>query len=109
MPVNFTLKGRGWTNDVDDASGDIGRTSVTGWFMFTPQLNRPVNSPDDTPDPSNYWLRDFKGFMDSDGQLKNAPGGTVGVRLWANDPLFNLARLPYRIDAELTDPIGRTN
>lgn len=104
MPINFTLVHSGRTNDESDAAGDIGEVAVTGWLHFVAQLpeGQPALAPQQGDTGASYWVRTFYGYLDSDGVLKNKPGsegGTPGVRLWANDPIFSLDELPYLVFA----------
>jgi hypothetical protein len=114
MPINCTANLSLFTNDLDDISGDIGRVAVVGWLLFVPQFNDGAAA---LGDDAAYVLRGglsdnrsggFKGYIDSDGILKDKPGGTAGVRIWANDPDLNLERLVYEVVPDgLTDLIGR--
>lgn len=114
MPINCTANLSLYTNDLDDISGDIGRVAVVGWLLFVPQFTDGAAA---LGDDAAYVLRGgladnrsggFKGYIDSDGILKDKPGGTAGVRIWANDPALNLERLVYRaVPDGLTDLIGR--
>jgi len=110
MPVlNFTLEYDDLVNDVDDTAGDVGTTPGVGPMYFTTLFPRGARIPvaDFSPRPSGIGLRTFTGYLDTDGRLKNEAGGTAGLRLWANDPDFNLDRFQYRVSAELTDQLGR--
>lgn len=114
MPINCTANLSLFTNDLDDITGDIGRVAVVGWLLFVPQFTDGAAA---LGDDAAYVLRGglsdnrsggFKGYIDSDGILKDKPGGTAGVRIWANDPALNLERLVYRVVPDgLTDLIGR--
>lgn len=107
-PLNFTLVYDDRLTDVDDTTGDRGTTVGTGPVRFETVFlagsRIPVGS---STRPAGFGPRVFDGYLDSDGQLKSAPGGSVGLRLWANDPAFALERLQYRVTAELTDLLGR--
>ncbi len=109
MPINWTLNHDELTNDQNDDSGDIGTTVGTGWMYLTPVFREGERAlaPDYSPRPAAFTIRQFKGFVDTDGRLKNKPGGTAGMKAWANDPVFNLERLTYRVTADLYAPIGR--
>ena len=110
MPIlNFTLEYDGLTNDVDDTTGDVGAATLVGPMYFTTTLLPGVHIPvsDYSPRPSGITTRTFEGYLDADGRLKNAAGGTPGLRLWANDPQFGLDRFQYRVTADLTDQLGR--
>ena len=98
MPINFTIVHNAKTNDEDDDAGDIGAIAVTGWLHFIAQL--PEGMPAlDAASGTGYWIRKFEGYLDDDGVLKNEPGGTPGVHIWANDPAFGLEELPYLVYA----------
>ena len=109
MPLSFTLTYSDRINDVDDVSGDVDAQVVTGPVYFEPCLlpGQRIPDPDYPSRPTGLALRTFAGFLDTDGLLKSAAGGEEGVRLWANDPAWNLPRLQYRVRAELTDLLGR--
>lgn len=103
MPINFTIVHNAKTNDEADDTGDIAEIGVTGWLHFVAQLpeGMPALAPEVGDDGTSYWIHTFKGYLDTDGVLKNEPGGTAGVRIWANDPAFNLEEpgLPYLVYA----------
>lgn len=111
MPVNFTLHYDDLTNDVDDTYSSIGAVAGIGWIHFEPVFDTGARIPVPTysPRPAGFSLRPFKGYLDTDGRLRPERGSsTAGIRLWANDPAFNLDRLQYRVTApSLTDPLGR--
>jgi hypothetical protein len=107
LPINFTVTYDDLTNDLDDTTGDIGAVPAIGPVVFVPSLIDRATATANSPRPAGYALRTFSGWLDNDGQLKSEPGGTVGVRMWANDPIFELDRLQYRVEADLTDPLGR--
>ena len=109
MPLSFTVTYSDRINDVDDVSGDVAAAVVTGPVYFEPCLlpGQRIPDPDYPPRPTGLAMRTFTGFLDTDGLLKTEAGGEEGVRLWANDPDWNLTRLQYRVRAELTDLLGR--
>ena len=94
--------------DSDDAGLDADLIPLVGTVVFTAATldGRPVMAPTLSPRPAGLKFRPFIGHIDSDGRLKSAPGGTVGVRLWANDPKFNLDRLVYRVTFNLMTEAG---
>jgi hypothetical protein len=102
--LNWTLVHSGLTNDESDSVGDAAEIAVTGWLYFVAQIpeGQPALAPGQSSTGASYWVRTFKGYLDTDGVLKNAPGGTPGIRLWANDPAkLNLEDpgLPYLVFA----------
>ena len=109
MALNFTLHYDDRINDLDDKVGDVAETVVTGPMYFVPSIRPGVRIPvlDGLPRPKGLAVQAFDGFLDTDGRLKNKQGGELGVRLWANDPAWNLPRFQYRVSAELTDLFGR--
>lgn len=108
MPVTFTLHYDELSHDLADDSDDIGTIPATGPMRFTPVFAAGARVPasEYSPRPTAFVIRHFTGFLDTDGRLKNQQGGTDGVRLWGNDPLFNVDRLQYRVDARLADTDG---
>lgn len=84
-----------------------GLVALVGDVTFTPQVDdRPIHAPTYKPRPAGFMLRSQTGWIDKDGQLKNVRGGTVGVRLPADDPVLLLDRLVYRVDFDLRTPTG---
>lgn len=110
MPLNFTLRYDHLISDIDDASGDITAIPAQGWMYFEPSVHAGsrIPVPSYTPRPSGVEPRRFKGYLDTDGRLKTGPGGSVDIRLWANDPAWGLIRYAYTVTAALTDLLGRT-
>lgn len=108
-PINFTIHWTAKTNDVDDHSGDIASAPGIGPVWLIPQFRDESHIPTAVfdPRPTSYYMRAFPGFLDTDGVLKNEAGGDEGMRAWANDPIFELDRLQYRVEASLVDPFGR--
>ncbi len=109
MPLSFTLTYSDRINDVDDVSGDVDAQVVTGPVYIEPCLlpGQRIPDPDYPSRPTGLGLRTFTGYLDTDGVLKTEAGGEEGLRVWANDPNWNLPRLQYRVRAELTDLLGR--
>lgn len=109
MPLNFTLRHDARTNDVDDVSGDIAAAVLTGPMYFIPTVveGYQIPVPDYLPRATGLTVRGFEGYLDTDGQLKSERGGETGVRLWANDPAWDLPRFQYEVRAKLTDLFGR--
>ncbi len=109
MPLCFPLVYSDRINDVDDVTGDTAAQVVTGPVYIEPCLlpGQRIPDPDYPSRPTGLALRTFTGYLDTDGLLKTEPGGEEGLRVWANDPNWNLPRLQYRVRAELTDLLGR--
>lgn len=108
--INFTVNFDALTVQTDDsdAGADFDTIALVGTVTFTPVLadDRPALAPAYSPRPAGIKLRPITGYVDSDGQLKSARSGTVGVRLPARDPVLNLSSLYYRADFNLTTPLG---
>lgn len=109
MPINFTVNYDDRVNDADDTSGDVAAAVVTGPMYFIPSVLPGYRIPDlhSLTRPTGLAVRAFAGYLDTDGRLRTRQGGDVGVRLWANDPDWELPRLQYQVRAELTDQLGR--
>ena len=108
MPLNFTLQYNDRINDILDSAGDVAETVVTGPMYFVPSLlpGYRIPAPGLLPKEAGLAMRGFAGYLDTDGKLKTEPGGEEGVRLWANDPNWDMPRLQYTAHAKLTDLIG---
>ena len=108
--INFTLNYDAFTSgdDTTDSGIDVDIIPLIGTVTATPQFvdDRPALATGYSPRPAGFTIRAFSGYIDVDGQLKASVGGPVGMRLWANDPVFGLTRLVYRIDFDLTTPLG---
>lgn len=108
--INFTIEFDLFASQTDsaDVGADSDVVALTGSVIFTPvfQDDRPVLSSGFSPRPAGVKLQPISGHVDSDGQLKAAPGGSVGVRLPANDPILELERLVYRVDFNVRTTTG---
>lgn len=110
--VNFTVTFDALASEPDSADTDIEADTISliGEARFTPQFadDRFVLAPDYSPRPAGFKPRTFVGYIDTDGRLKASSGGPVGVRLWANDPVFDLGGDPliYKVDFDLRTPLG---
>lgn len=109
MPLSFRLFYDDRVNDVTDTVDEVAAVAVSGPVYFEPALlpGQRIPDPDFPSRPTGLAMRTFTGFLDTDGRLKSEAGGELGVSLWANDPAWGLARLQYRVRAELTDLDGR--
>jgi len=76
--------------DSTDAGTDADVIPLLGEIVFTPRFadERLALAATLSPRPAGVKLRPFTGFVDTDGRLKTSKAGTVGVRLFANDPKF---------------------
>lgn len=108
--INFTVEFDAFASadDSSDAGLDADEKALTGMVAFTPVFTdeRLALAPSASPRPAGFKFRTFTGYIDTDGRLKTGPSGTVGVRLWANDPMFGLERLVYRVDWNVRGPLG---
>lgn len=98
------------TSDSIDNGADADQVALIGEVEFVPQFTTtaPILAREYSPRPTGFRLLPVTGYFDTDGQLKNARAGTVGVRLVANDPVLELPDpLVYRVDFRLTTPIGQ--
>ena len=110
--INFTVQYDLYASQSDsaDTGVDADIVPLMGEVRFTPLTtdDKAVQAPTYSPRPAGIKLLPFFGYMDSDGQLKAGPGGAVGVRLWANDPVLGLSTgLTYRVDFDLRTPVGK--
>ena len=94
-------------NDDVDETGDVEATTTIGAVRLIPLFYKGARALgiEHTPSPATFAFRTFTGYRDPDGLLKNKPGGGP-LRVWANDPVFGLEKLPYRFEADLTDQLG---
>ncbi len=108
--INFTVNYDvlASATDSSDVGVDADIVPLIGSVLFEPVTtdDRAVLAPSYTPRPAGLKLRSFTGFIDVDGRLKSSRSGAVGVRLWANDPVLQLARLTYKVTFSLTTPMG---
>lgn len=108
--INFTVNYDLFTSeaDGDDAGTDLDITALVGTVTFTPVFaeSKAVLAPGYSPRPAGLVPRPVTGYIDSDGRLYNTSGGTVGVRLWANDPVLRLDALTYRVTFNVTTLLG---
>lgn len=109
--INFTAKLDLFAsqNDSSDGGVDVDIVPMVGSVVFTPLFDTEgaVMAADYLPNAAGFKLLPISGWVDSDGSLKDNPGGNVGVRLLANDPVFELDSLTYRVDFNLHTPAGR--
>lgn len=108
--INFTVEYDvlAATQDSDDPGADADLLALIGEVDFTAQFSdlKAIQAPTYSPRPTGFKLLKFTGYLDG-GRLKSQRGGTVGVRLPANDPVFGLDRLVYKVDFRLTTPGGQ--
>ena len=108
--INFTVTYDQLTNESYPTAGDdVDAEALVGSVTFTPQFAdaKPIIAPDYSPRPAGLRPRKFTGYIDSDGQLRAERGADeAGVRLWANDPVLELDSLIYKVEFDLTTPMG---
>lgn len=94
--------------DDSDSGAELDILPLIGEIDFTAQLDtRALQAVEYLPRPAGFKILKFTGTIDTDGRLKSARSGTVGVRLPANDPVLQLAEpLVYKVEFRLTTPIG---
>ena len=108
--INFTINYDLFTSEADgtDSGTDLDVNALVGTVTFTPVFSeaKAVLAPGYSPRPAGLVPRPVTGYIDSDGRLYNTVGGTVGVRLWANDPVLRLDSLGYRVTFDVTTLLG---
>ena len=108
--INFTVNYDLFTSEADgtDSGTDLDVNALVGTVTFTPVFSeaKAVLAPGYSPRPAGLVPRPVTGYLDSDGRLYNTSGGTVGVRLWANDPVLRLDALTYRVTFDVTTLLG---
>lgn len=108
--INFTAEFDLLASQTDsaDMGADSDLVALSGTVVFTPEFTdtKPILAPGHSPRAAGVKLRPISGYLDSDGQLKSAPGGAVGVRLPANDEVLELDKLIYRVDFNVRTPSG---
>lgn len=100
----------GLTTDSDDAGVDSDEIGLIGPVVFTAQFgdNRAVQAANYSPRPTGFKWLPISGWLDSDGRLKDKAGGTVGLRLPANDPSLGLDKLVYKVVFKVKTPSGES-
>jgi hypothetical protein len=108
--INFTVNYDLLASQTDsaDAGADSDLVALIGTVVFTPLFddNRAVLATDHSPRPAGFKLQPISGYLDSDGRLKAAPGGVVGVRLPAHDPIMDVDAVIYRVDFNVRTAAG---
>ena len=108
--INFTVNYDLLASQTDsaDAGVDSDLVALIGTVVFTPLFadNRAVLAADHSPRPAGLKLQPISGYLDSDGRLKASPGGVVGVRLPARDPIMDLDSLFFRVDFNVRTTAG---
>jgi hypothetical protein len=109
--INFTVQYDQFASQSDGTDGgvDSDLIALIGSVTFTPVFadEKPVLAPTYDPRPAGFKLLPIIGYVDSDARLKSRPGGDVGVRLPANDPVFELESLTYKVEFNLRTPLGK--
>ncbi len=108
--INFTVQFDLYATQTDlgDAGTDADLVPLSGSVVFTAVTSdgRPVMASDLSPRAAGIKFQAISGYLDTDARLKSSPGGTVGVRLPANDPVLELERLVYRVDFNVRTATG---
>ena len=110
---NFTVQHDQLAASPDSSSSDLDANvdlvPLVGTVVFSAQFSdhRSILAPDYSPRPAAFQVLTFYGYLDVDGRLHAYKDGPVGVRLPANDPVFGLERLEYRVDWDLRTPGGQ--
>lgn len=107
--LNFTVEYDLFAShdDSDDGGVDADVVPLVGAVTFSPVLSGGAVLAPTYATPSGFKLLPFTGYLDSDGRLKSGPGGTTGVRLWANDPVFDLDVLAYQVEFNVRTVYGQ--
>jgi hypothetical protein len=108
--INFTVNYDLLASQTDsaDVGADSDLVALIGTVVFTPDFadKKAVMAADHNPRPAGLKLQPISGYLDSDGRLKAAPGGAVGVRLPAKDPIMDVDGLIYRVDFNVHTAAG---
>lgn len=109
--INFTAQFDVLASQSDwvDVGVDADVVPLVGEVQFTPLLadDALALAPNHFPRPAGLKFRPSFGYVDTDGRLKTISGGAVGVRLWANDPMFGFDDpLVYQVRFNLRTPAG---
>jgi hypothetical protein len=107
QPDCFTLTYELGTNDPDliPAGPDPDLVPLTGPVRVEPQPRdrKPIQTP-----AGGLRPRSFQGYLDSDGVLKDRAGGTPGMRVWLNDPAWEIAEYWYAVKFDVATGMGET-
>jgi len=101
--INFTVHYDVLQAVAPSPPGDVVTVALSGTVEFVPKISAPAQSAGYSPRPAGVVLAPVVAVIDADGQLKDAVGGNVGVRLVACDPVLGLANLPYIVRFALVD------
>jgi hypothetical protein len=101
--INFTVHYDVLQAVAPSPPGDVVTVALSGTVEFVPKISAPAQSAGYSPRPAGVVLAPVNAVIDVDGQLKDAVGGNVGVRLVACDPVLGLANLPYIVRFSLVD------
>jgi hypothetical protein len=95
--------------DTSDVDANAELVALIGTVVFSAQFSdsRSIMAREYSPRPAAFKITNFYGYMDSDARLHANKDGALGVRLPANDPVFGLANLEYRVDWDLRTPGGQ--
>lgn len=109
--INFTVQHDQFAASPDnyvetDEGTDLDVIPLIGWVFFSPETTD-VLAPDFSPRPAGVKIMKYAGYINTDGRLRAFKDGPLGVRLPANDPVFGLTALRYRVDFDLRTPAGQ--
>lgn len=92
-----------------DMGADVDLVALIGEVDFIAQFSdsKAIQAPTYDPRPTGFKVLKFTGYLDTDGRLKSARSGAIGVRLPALDPTYGIDRLVYRVEFRLTTPVGQ--
>lgn len=108
--INFTVQHDQFAaapdNYVETDSGiEFDVIPLIGYVYFTPQ-STDLYAAGYTPRPAGFKMLRYTAYIGLDGRLRSFKDGPLGVRLPANDPVFELSSLQYRVDWDLHTPAG---
>jgi hypothetical protein len=106
--TNFTVEFDALANRQSTGGLDSAVQALVGTVTFTPVMadDKPIMAPLYDPRAAGFKFLPTSGYIDSDGRLRDERSGSIGVRLWANDPVFNLDKLVYRVSFSLSTAVG---
>lgn len=100
--LNFSVVAALETTGILNAGEDTDLLPIVGDVIFTPQFQGTFNNLNMPVRPTAFKLRQRRAMLDSSGFLKEVGAAEYGVRLPANDPVYGIAALVYRVDFQVT-------